>query len=67
MQEEKGQKRQEVVTDEPLNWPAKIVDGVLVITPISEEFKNENGGTDIILKMPSLRLINKFKEAHNIQ
>lgn len=56
-----------VEVDEPLNWPAKIVDGQLVITPVSEEIKNANGGTDIILKMPSLRLINEFKAANNIQ
>jgi hypothetical protein len=64
--EEKRQTK-EVEVDEPLNWPAKIENGVLVITPISEEIKNATGGTDILLKMPSLRLIKEFKAAHNIQ
>lgn len=56
-----------VEVDEPLNWPAKIVDGALIITPISEEITNATGGTDVILKMPSLRLINEFKAANNIE
>ena len=66
MQEEKGQ-RKEVVTNEPLNWPAKIVDGALVIEPICEEIPNNNGGTDVIVKVPSLELIKQFKSAHNIE
>ncbi len=57
----------EVVSDEPLNWPAKIVDGVLVITPISETIKHPCGRQDVILKVPSLRLIQEFKAANDIQ
>ena len=44
MQEETRQgQRKEVVSDEPLNWDARIVDGNLVIEPICEEIKRENG------------------------
>lgn len=67
MQKETRQgQRKEVVSDEPLNWPAKVVDGVLVIEPICEEIPNENGGQDVIVKVPSLRLLNTFKNEHNI-
>ncbi|MCP4257968.1 MAG: hypothetical protein GY774_10635 [Planctomycetes bacterium] len=55
-----------VEVDEPLNWPARIENGVLVIEPISEITPNENGGQDVLLKMPSLKLINEFKVLHGI-
>ena len=67
---QKGQsegQRKEVVSDEPLNWPAKIVGGQLVIEPICEEIKNDDGTQSVIVKVPSLRLINEFKAAHNIE
>jgi hypothetical protein len=65
--QEKRQQTKEVVSDEPLNWPAKIVDGVLVIEPICEEIKNTDGTQDVIVKLPSLALIKKFKAANNIK
>jgi hypothetical protein len=56
-----------VETDEKLNWPAKIVDGQLVITPISETIKHPCGRQDVVLKVPSLELIKEFKAANDIQ
>lgn len=40
---------------------------ILVITPISEEIKREDGGVDVIMHMPSLSVINKFKAEHGLQ
>ena len=57
----------EVVSEEPLNWDARIEDGVLVIDPICEETENEDGTKDVIVKVPSLALIKKFKAANNIE
>jgi hypothetical protein len=67
MQEKRQGQRKEIVSDEPLNWPAKIVDGALVIEPISETTKHDDGSQDIIIKVPSLRLINEFKATNNIE
>jgi hypothetical protein len=66
MEEGKGQ-REEVVSDEPLNWAARIEDGNLIIDPICEEITRENGRQDVIIKVPSLRLINEFKAANNLK
>jgi hypothetical protein len=66
MQKRQGETK-EVVSDEPLNWPAKIVDGVLVIEPISETITNEDGSQHVIMKVPSLSLIQRFKEANDIK
>lgn len=66
MQEEKRQGK-EVVSDEPLNWAARIENGILIIDPICEEIVNEDGTQDVIVKVPSLKLINEFKAANNIK
>lgn len=65
MQEKR--KTKEVVSDEPLNWDARIENGVLVIDPICEEIKNTDGTQDVIMKVPSLALIKEFKAANNIE
>jgi len=69
MQKEKGQGKE--VAKKPLNFKARkeMVDGkeILVIDPISEEIKYPCGRQDVIVHAPSLELINKFKEAQNIQ
>jgi hypothetical protein len=58
-------------TDEPLNWTARIEnkDGkdILVIDPISETIKHDDGSQHVIIKVPSLALIKEFKAAHSIQ
>lgn len=56
-----------VETDEALNWDAKIVDGKLVIKPIAVVTKLPDGRQDVLMKMPSLALIKKFKESNNIE
>ncbi len=70
MQEEEGQKREEV-TAKPIEFKArkKIVNGkeILVIDPISETIKHADGSQDVIVHVPSLELIKQFKSAHNIQ
>ncbi len=59
-----------VYSDVPLNWKARIEekDGKkeLVIEPISETIKHPDGSQDVILKMPSLDLIKKFKKQHQL-
>ncbi len=56
-----------VRTDENLNWPAKIVDGQLVIEAISETTINDDGSQSVVMKLPSLALIEKFKADNDIK
>jgi hypothetical protein len=54
-------------TDENLNWDARIVDGKLLIKPIEAIINHPDGRQDVLMKMPSLTLIKRFKEANNIE
>ncbi len=60
-----------VYSDVPLNWKARIEekDGKknLIVDPISETIKHPDGSQDVILKMPSLALIEEFKAIHSIE
>jgi hypothetical protein len=67
MQEKRQGETKEVVSDEPLNWDARIENGILVIDPICEEITNPDGTQDVIMKVPSLALINEFKATNNIE
>ncbi len=59
------------MTDKPLEWKARkeMVGGkeILVIDPISETIKHDDGTQDVIVHVPSLQLIKEFKAANNIQ
>lgn len=56
-----------VRTDEALNWPAKIVNGELVIEAISETIVGDDGSQSVVMKLPSLALIQKFKDENDIK
>ena len=46
-----------------MRYKAKYDDnGVLTVQPIIKRVKNKNGGYDVIVHAPSLKLINKFQE-----
>ncbi len=55
----------------PLEFKARIEikDGKkhVVIDSICEEIKREDGGQDVIVHVPSLSLINSFKQLHSIE
>lgn len=55
----------------PLEFKARKekVDGreILVIDPICETIKHDDGTQGVIVHAPSLDLIKKFKEANNIE
>jgi hypothetical protein len=40
---------------------------ILVIDPVCEEIKHEDGTQDVIVHVPSLSLINDFKKMNNIE
>jgi hypothetical protein len=40
---------------------------ILVVDPITEEKKYPDGRVDTTIHLPSLDVINKFKEANNIE
>lgn len=45
-----------------MEYKCKMVDGQPVIQAVVEKRKNANGGVDVIIHAPSLRLISEFKE-----
>jgi hypothetical protein len=45
-----------------MNFKAKIVNGKPVVQTKVERKRNKNGGWDVIVHAPSLKIINKFEE-----
>ena len=43
-----------------MEFKAKIENGVPVVQAITERIKNKNGGWDVVIHAPSLKLMNKF-------
>ena len=47
------------MTDKPMNFKMKIVNGKPVVQAIVERKKNDKGGYDVVVHAPSVSLISK--------